>query len=169
MEIPRIEEIEHAEETASTEEVEQMDLFDTVNDMEDIHREIAGIIGEDALWTDAIHIINDEEMDPEYTLILPESDEDTTEKVEEEEIVETEDEPVVGEPETEEPAEEEDEDALLLQSLRRAFSVEFDTFDPKKSSAKTPAADEDTSEFDFVENEAPKKRGFLSRLIGGDD
>ena len=65
--------------------------------------------------------------------------------------------------------EEEDEDALLLQSLRRAFSVEFDTFDPKKSSAETPAADEDTSEFDFVENEAPKKRGFLSRLIGGDD
>ena len=55
---------------------------------------------------------------------------------------------------------------MLLQNLRRAFSVEFDTFEPGTTAKKTPA--DDAAEFSFVENEPPKKRGFLSRLIGGD-
>jgi len=150
------------------EKIEQLNLFEAEDDTDDIHREIAAIIGGDALFTDYTDTISEDTLDTGYTLILPTD----TDPVPAEEMPRqadaNEDAPAATEEDAGEVAEEdgdtEEDDALLLQNLRRAFSVEFETFDSKKS-AKKPSEEE---EFSFVENEAPKKRGFLSRLIGGD-
>ena len=165
---PAVEEVEEFEDAPAKEEIEQLNLFEAEDDTDDIHREIAAIIGGDALFTDYTDTISEDTLDTGYTLILPTD----TDPVPAEEMPRqadaNEDAPAATEEDAGEVAEEdgdtEEDDALLLQNLRRAFSVEFETFDSKKS-AKKPSEEED---FSFVENEAPKKRGFLSRLIGGD-
>jgi len=165
---PAVEEVEEFEDAPAEEKIEQLNLFEAEDDTDDIHREIAAIIGGDALFTDYTDTISEDTLDTGYTLILPTD----TDPVPAEEMPRqadaNEDAPAATEEDAGEVAEEdgdtEEDDALLLQNLRRAFSVEFETFDSKKS-AKKPSEEE---EFSFVENEAPKKRGFLSRLIGGD-
>ena len=158
-EAPAAEEVEEFEEAPAVEEMEQLDLFDVEDDADAIHQEFVDILGGDALWTDYTDTIDEEKIDSGYTLILPENTESAAEELPTED---DEEEMPVAEP-AEEPEADEDEDALLLKNLRRAFSVEFETFESKKNTQE-PAAEE----FNFVENEAPKKRGFLSRLIGGD-
>ena len=146
-------------ETHSADEMEQMNLFDPLDDTEAINKELEEMMaGTEEIWTDYTDVVAEEEIDPGFALPTPEEDEE----VPEEAFLAAPEAPVEEEPEV--PAEE--DDALLLQNLRRAFSVEFDTFEKSKSTKK--AAAEDADEFSFVENEPPKKRGFLSRLIGGD-
>ncbi len=161
---PAVEEVEEFEDAPAEEEVEQLNLFEAEDDTDDIHREIAEIIGGDALFTDYTDTICEDTLDTGYTLILPTD----TDPVPVDEIPREADTDEDASADTEEYVDEDDDtdedDALLLQNLRRAFSVEFETFDSKKT-AKKPSEEE---EFSFVENEAPKKRGFLSRLIGGD-
>ena len=147
-----IEEIERIEDIPN---IEQMDLFDPIDDTDAINKELEEMMADtDTVWTDYTDAVAEEEIDPGF--VLPEI---PAEEVVEESFFDVEE--VSAE---EAPAEE--DDALLLQNLRRAFSVEFDTFEPGTTAKKTPADDAD--EFSFVENEPPKKRGFLSRLIGGD-
>ena len=151
-----IEEIERIEDIPN---IEQMDLFDPIDDTEAINKELEEMMaGTEEIWTDYTDVVAEEEIDPGFVLPTPEEDEE----VPEEAFLAAPEAPVEEEPEV--PAEE--DDALLLQNLRRAFSVEFDTFE--KSSSTKKAAAEDADEFSFVENEPPKKRRFLSRLIGGD-
>ena len=161
---PAVEEVEEFENAPAEEEVEQLNLFEAEDDTDDIHREIAEIIGGDALFTDYTDTICEDTLDTGYTLILP-TDTDPV-PVDEIPRIEDADEdtPIDADEDTEKNEDADEDDALLLQNLRRAFSVEFETFDSKKT-AKKPSEEE---EFSFVENEAPKKRGFLSRLIGGD-
>ena len=147
-----IEEIERIEDIPN---IEQMDLFDPIDDTDAINKELEEMMADnDTMWTDYTDAVAEEEIDPGF--VLPEIP--TEEAVEESffdvEVVSAEEVPT------------EEDDALLLQNLRRAFSVEFDTFEPGTTAKKTPA--DDAAEFSFVENEPPKKRGFLSRLIGGD-
>jgi hypothetical protein len=147
-----IEEIERLEDIPN---IEQMDLFDPIDDTDAINKELEEMMADtDTMWTDYTDAVAEEEIDPGF--VLPEI---PAEEVDEESFFDEEE--VSAE---EAPAEE--DDALLLQNLRRAFSVEFDTFEPGTTAKKTPA--DDAAEFSFVENEPPKKRGFLSRLIGGD-
>lgn len=147
-----IEEIERIEDIPN---IEQMDLFDPIDDTDAINKELEEMMADtDTVWTDYTDAVAEEEIDPGF--VLPEI---PTEEAVEESFFDVEE--VSAE---EAPAEE--DDALLLQNLRRAFSVEFDTFEPGTTAKKTPA--DDAAEFSFVENEPPKKRGFLSRLIGGD-
>lgn len=143
-ELESLKAIEEIESLEKIEDIEQMDLFDSVDDTEAIHKELEEMMGTEDIWTDYTDAITEEEIDPGFALSVSE---ETEEMVSDE---------------TNEPT---DDDELLLQNLRRAFSVEFDTFDSTKSSKKPP---ENEDEFAFVENEPPKKRGFLSRLIGGD-
>ena len=151
-----IEEIERIEDIPN---MEQMDLFDPIDDTEAINKELEEMMaGTEDVWTDYTDAVAEEEIDPGFALPTLEEEED----VGEESFFATPESPAEEEPAA--PAEE--DDALLLQNLRRAFSVEFDTFEKNGSTKKTPA--EDADEFSFVENEPPKKRGFLSRLIGGD-
>ena len=134
--------------------IEQMDLFDSIDDTEAINKELEEMMADtEDIWTDYTDAVAEEEIDPGFA--LPEI---PPEEVAEESFFE--ESPVKEETPTEE------DDALLLQNLRRAFSVEFDTFEPGAQTKKTQSDDAD--EFSFVENEPPKKRGFLSRLIGGD-
>ena len=165
---PAVEEVEEFEDTPAEEKIEQLNLFEAEDDTDDIHREIAAIIGGDALFTDYTDTISEDTLDTGYTLILPTDTDPVPAEEMPRESDAAEDTPAATEEDAGEVAEEdgdtEEDDALLLQNLRRAFSVEFETFDSKKS-AKKPSEEE---EFSFVENEAPKKRGFLSRLIGGD-
>jgi hypothetical protein len=131
-----------------------MDLFDSIDDTEAINKELEEMMADtEDIWTDYTDAVAEEEIDPGFA--LPEI---PPEEVAEESFFE--ESPVKEETPTEE------DDALLLQNLRRAFSVEFDTFEPGAQTKKTQSDDAD--EFSFVENEPPKKRGFLSRLIGGD-
>ena len=147
-----IEEIERIEDIPN---IEQMDLFDPIDDTDAINKELEEMMADnDTMWTDYTDAVAEEEIDPGF--VLPEI---PTEEAVEESFFD------VEEVSAEEVPTEED-DALLLQNLRRAFSVEFDTFEPGTTAKKTPA--DDAAEFSFVENEPPKKRGFLSRLIGGD-
>ena len=151
-----IEEIERIEDIPN---IEQMDLFAPVDDTEAINKELEEMMaGTEEIWTDYTDVVAEEEIDPGFALPTPEEDEEVAEEAFFDAPETT------AEEEPEAPAEE--DDALLLQNLRRAFSVEFDTFE--KSSSTKKAAAEDADEFSFVENEPPKKRGFLSRLIGGD-
>ena len=148
-----IEEIERIEDIPN---IEQMDLFDPIDDTDAINKELEEMMADtDTVWTDYTDAVAEEEIDP--GIVLPEI---PTEEAVEESFFDEE------EVSAEEEAPAEEDDALLLQNLRRAFSVEFDTFEPGTTAKKTPADDAD--EFSFVENEPPKKRGFLSRLIGGD-
>lgn len=148
-----IEETESPEETYN---IEQMDLFDPIDDTEAINKELEEMMaGTESIWTDYTDAVVEEEIDPGF--VLPEI---PTEAAVEESFFDEEEIPA------EEDAPAEEDDALLLQNLRRAFSVEFDTFEPGAATKKTQSDDAD--EFSFVENEPPKKRGFLSRLIGGD-
>ena len=134
--------------------IEQMDLFDSIDDTEAINKELEEMMADtEDIWTDYTAAVAEEEIDPGFA--LPEI---PPEEVAEESFFE--ESPVKEETPTEE------DDALLLQNLRRAFSVEFDTFEPGAQTKKTQSDDAD--EFSFVENEPPKKRGFLNRLIGGD-
>ena len=147
-----IEEIERIEDIPN---IEQMDLFDPIDDTDAINKELEEMMADtDTVWTDYTDAVAEEEIDPGFVLPEIPTEEAVEESFFDEEEVSAE----------EAPAEE--DDALLLQNLRRAFSVEFDTFEPGTTAKKTPADDAD--EFSFVENEPPKKRGFLSRLIGGD-
>ena len=147
-------------ETYSEDAMEQMDLFDPVDDTEAINKELEEMMADtEEIWTDYTDVVAEEEIDPGFALPTPEEDVEVIE----ESFVDISESPEEKEPEA--PAEE--DDALLLQNLRRAFSVEFDTFEPSTHSAGKTSA-EDANEFSFVENEPPKKRGFLSRLIGGD-
>ena len=147
-----IEEIERIEDIPN---IEQMDLFDPIDDTDAINKELEEMMADtDTVWTDYTDAVAEEEIDPGFVLPKIPTEEAVEESFFDEEEVSAE----------EAPAEE--DDALLLQNLRRAFSVEFDTFEPGTTAKKTPADDAD--EFSFVENEPPKKRGFLSRLIGGD-
>jgi hypothetical protein len=146
-----IEEIERIEDIPN---IEQMDLFDPIDDTDAINKELEEMMADtEDIWTDYTDAVAEEEIDPGFA--LPEI---PPEEVAEESFFE--ESPVKEETPTEE------DDALLLQNLRRAFSVEFDTFEPGAQTKKTQSDDAD--EFSFVENEPPKKRGFLSRLIGGD-
>ena len=130
-------------------------MLPPIDDTDAINKELEEMMADtDTVWTDYTDAVAEEEIDPGF--VLPEI---PAEEVVEESFFDVEE--VSAE---EAPAEE--DDALLLQNLRRAFSVEFDTFEPGTTAKKTPADDAD--EFSFVENEPPKKRGFLSRLIGGD-
>ena len=148
-----IEEIERIEDIPN---IEQMDLFDPIDDTDAINKELEEMMADtDTMWTDYTDAVAEEEIDPGFVLPEIPAEEAVEESFFDEEEVSAEEEA---------PAEE--DDALLLQNLRRAFSVEFDTFDPGTTAKKTPA--DDAAEFSFVENEPPKKRGFLSRLIGGD-
>ena len=164
---PAVEEIEEFEDAPAVEEdIEQLNLFEAEDDTDDIHREIAEIIGGDALFTDYTDTIGEDALDDGYTLILPtETNSEAAEEMPREADAD-EDALTDADEETAEYVDDDtdEDDAILLQNLRRAFSVEFETFDSKKS-AKKPSEEK---EFSFVENEAPKKRGFLSRLIGGD-
>ena len=154
-----IPEVADEAEAYSEDDMEQMNLFAPVDDTEAINKELEEMMaGTEEIWTDYTDVVAEEEIDPGFVLPTPEEDEE----VPEEAFLAAPEAPVEEEPEV--PAEE--DDALLLQNLRRAFSVEFDTFE--KSSSTKKAAAEDADEFSFVENEPPKKRGFLSRLIGGD-
>lgn len=149
-----------AAEPFAEENIEQMDLFDPIDDTEAINKELEEMMaGTEEIWTDYTDAIVEEEIDPGFA--LPASKEEDA--FADESFFDEPEAPAENEPEA--PGEE--DDALLLQNLRRAFSVEFDTFEPGTSSTKKAPA-EDADEFSFVENEAPKKRGFLSRLIGGD-
>ncbi len=149
-----------AAEPFAEEDIEQMDLFDPIDDTEAINKELEEMMaGTEEIWTDYTDAIVEEEIDPGFA--LPASEEEDASA--DESFFDEPEAPAENEPEA--PGEE--DDALLLQNLRRAFSVEFDTFEPGTSSTKKAPA-EDADEFSFVENEAPKKRGFLSRLIGGD-
>ena len=142
------------EDLDNAQNIEQMDLFDSIDDTEAINKELEEMMADtEDIWTDYTDAVAEEEIDPGFALpgIPPE-------EVAEESFFE--ESPVKEETPTEE------DDALLLQNLRRAFSVEFDTFEPGAQTKKTQSDDAD--EFSFVENEPPKKRGFLSRLIGGD-
>ena len=151
-----IEEIERIEDIPN---IEQMDLFDPIDDTEAINKELEEMMaGTEEIWTDYTDVVAEEEIDPGFALPTPEEDEEVAEEA----FLDAPE--TTAEEEPEAPAEE--DDALLLQNLRRAFSVEFDTFEKSNSTKK--AAAEDADEFSFVENEPPKKRGFLSRLIGGD-
>ena len=142
------------EDLDNAQNIEQMDLFDSIDDTEAINKELEEMMADtEDIWTDYTDAVAEEEIDPGFA--LPEI---PPEEVAEESFFE--ESPVKEEAPTEE------DDALLLQNLRRAFSVEFDTFEPGTTAKKTPA--DDAAEFSFVENEPPKKRGFLSRLIGGD-
>ena len=144
-----------AAEPFAEENIEQMDLFDPIDDTEAINKELEEMMaGTEEIWTDYTDAIVEEEIDPGFA--LPASKEEDAFA----------DESFFDEPETPAENEPEEDDALLLQNLRRAFSVEFDTFEPGTAAKKTQS--EDADEFSFVENEPPKKRGFLSRLIGGD-
>lgn len=148
-----IEEIERIEDIPN---IEQMDLFDPIDDTDAINKELEEMMADtDTVWTDYTDAVAEEEIDPGF--VLPEI---PAEEVDEESFFDEE------EVSAEEEAPAEEDDALLLQNLRRAFSVEFDTSEPGTTAKKTPA--DDAAEFSFVENEPPKKRGFLSRLIGGD-
>ena len=142
------------EDLDNAQNIEQMDLFDSIDDTEAINKELEEMMADtEDIWTDYTDAVAEEEIDPGFA--LPE--------IPPEEVAEAsffEESPVKEETPTEE------DDALLLQNLRRAFSVEFDTFEPGAQTKKTQSDDAD--EFSFVENEPPKKRGFLSRLIGGD-
>lgn len=142
------------EDLDNAQNIEQMDLFDSIDDTEAINKELEEMMADtEDIWTDYTDAVAEEEIDPGFA--LPEI---PPEEVAEESFFE--ESPVKEETPTEE------DDALLLQNLRRAFSVEFDTFEPGAQTKKTQSDDAD--EFSFVENEPPKKRGFLSRLIGGD-
>ena len=142
------------EDLDNAQNIEQMDLFDSIDDTEAINKELEEMMADtEDIWTDYTDAVAEEEIDPGFA--LPEI---PPEEVAEESFFE--ESPVKEETPTEE------DDALLLQNLRRAFSVEFDTFEPGTTAKKTQSDDAD--EFSFVENEPPKKRGFLSRLIGGD-
>ena len=142
------------EDLDNAQNIEQMDLFDSIDDTEAINKELEEMMADtEDIWTDYTAAVAEEEIDPGFA--LPEI---PPEEVAEESFFE--ESPVKEETPTEE------DDALLLQNLRRAFSVEFDTFEPGAQTKKTQSDDAD--EFSFVENEPPKKRGFLSRLIGGD-
>lgn len=164
--IPTTESVPEAEAEdapAPEEDMEQLDLFDPMDDTEAINRELEEMMaGVEDVWTDYTDAVAEEEIDPGFA--LPEAEEIVAE---EDAFFDEPDMPAPEEAtaEAEMPYTEED-DAQLLQNLRRAFSVEFDTFEPGKSTKKAPA--EDADEFAFVENEPPKKRGFLSRLIGGE-
>ena len=157
--VETLESLEAIEETERIEDIpniEQMDLFDPIDDANAINKELEEMMADnDTMWTDYTDAVAEEEIDPGF--VLPEI---PTEEAVEESFFDEE------EVSAEEEAPAEEDDALLLQNLRRAFSVEFDTFEPGTTAKKTPADDAD--EFSFVENEPPKKRGFLSRLIGGD-
>ena len=142
------------EDLDNAQNIEQMDLFDSIDDTEAINKELEEMMADtEDIWTEYTDAVAEEEIDPGFA--LPEI---PPEEVAEESFFE--ESPVKEETPTEE------DDALLLQNLRRAFSVEFDTFEPGAQTKKTQSDDAD--EFSFVENEPPKKRGFLSRLIGGD-
>ena len=144
------------EDLDNAQNIEQMDLFDPIDDTEAINKELEEMMaGTESIWTDYTDAVVEEEIDPGF--VLPEI---PTEAAVEESFFDEEEIPA------EEDAPAEEDDALLLQNLRRAFSVEFDTFEPGAQTKKTQSDDAD--EFSFVENEPPKKRGFLSRLIGGD-
>ena len=144
------------EDLDNAQNIEQMDLFDSIDDTEAINKELEEMMaGTESIWTDYTDAVVEEEIDPGF--VLPEI---PTEAAVEESFFDEEEIPA------EEDAPAEEDDALLLQNLRRAFSVEFDTFEPGAQTKKTQSDDAD--EFSFVENEPPKKRGFLSRLIGGD-